>query len=108
RLPGLERGCLDAGHRDGLGRAHRAHRRRCGGEYVEDAANGRRAVDEPLVRAETAEGLAAPRTAFGWIVAGLRERRRRGVPAFTVLCCDNIQGKGVPGARPMSRSARRL
>ncbi|HLU63253.1 MAG TPA: mannitol dehydrogenase family protein, partial [Protaetiibacter sp.] len=27
------------------------------GGYVEDAANGRRAVDEPLVRAETAEGL---------------------------------------------------
>jgi mannitol 2-dehydrogenase len=76
------------------------------GGYVEDAANGRRAVDEPLVRAETAEGLAAPRTAFGWIVAGLRERRRRGVPAFTVLCCDNIQGNGEVARRSVEAVAR--
>ncbi|GMA89859.1 mannitol dehydrogenase family protein [Homoserinibacter gongjuensis] len=76
------------------------------GGYVEDAANGRRAVDEPLVRAETAEGLTAPRTAFGWIVAGLRERRRRGVPAFTVLCCDNIQGNGEVARRSVEAVAR--
>ncbi|HTN59080.1 MAG TPA: mannitol dehydrogenase family protein, partial [Protaetiibacter sp.] len=76
------------------------------GGYVEDAANGRRAVDEPLVRAETAAGLAAPRTAFGWIVAGLRERRRRGVPAFTVLCCDNIQGNGEVARRSVEAVAR--
>jgi mannitol 2-dehydrogenase len=76
------------------------------GGYVEDAANGRRAADDPLVRAETADGLTAPRTAFGWIVAGLRERRRRGLPAFTVLCCDNIQGNGEVALRSVEAVAR--
>lgn len=76
------------------------------GGYVEDAANGRRAVDEPLVRQETADGLRSPRTAFGWIVAGLRERRARGVEPFTVLCCDNIQGNGEVALRSVEAVAR--
>jgi mannitol 2-dehydrogenase len=64
------------------------------GSYFDEAAGGRRAADDPNVIAETADGLSSPRTAFGWIVAGLRERRRRGLPAYTVMCCDNIQGNG--------------
>ena len=39
-------------------------------------------------------GSSAPRTAFGWIVAALRERRARGIEPFAVLSCDNIQGNG--------------
>src|SRR5271165_2907205 len=35
-----------------------------------------------------------PRTAFGLIVAGLKRRRARGVPPFTVMSCDNIPGNG--------------
>lgn len=76
------------------------------GGYVEDAASGRRAVDDPLVLAETADGLRSPRTAFGWIAAGLRERRRRGVAPFTVLCCDNIQGNGEVARRSVEAVAR--
>jgi mannitol 2-dehydrogenase len=64
------------------------------GGYVSDPVNGRYPADDPLVAEETAGGLADPRTAFGWIVAALRERRRRGVAPFTVLSCDNIQGNG--------------
>ncbi|WP_425488416.1 mannitol dehydrogenase family protein [Nakamurella aerolata] len=37
---------------------------------------------------------ALPRTTFGLITAGLRLRRERGVPPFTVLSCDNLQGNG--------------
>jgi len=76
------------------------------GGYVEDEAAGRRAAADPLVLAETGGGLREPRTAFGWIVAGLRERRRRGVAPFTVLCCDNIQGNGEVARRSVEAVAR--
>jgi mannitol 2-dehydrogenase len=65
------------------------------GGYVSDPINGRHPGDDPLVAEEVAGGLARPLTAFGWIVAALRERRRRGVTPFTVLSCDNIQGNGA-------------
>src|SRR5690606_29778750 len=48
----------------------------------------------------------SPRTAFGWIVAALRERRRRGIPAFTVLSCDNVPGNGVVAQRSVEAVAR--
>lgn len=35
-----------------------------------------------------------PRTVFGAIVAALRARRAAGIPAFTVMSCDNIPGNG--------------
>ena len=36
----------------------------------------------------------APVTAFGAILAALRARRAAGVPAFTVMSCDNLPGNG--------------
>ncbi len=36
-----------------------------------------------------------PRTAFAYIVEGLRRRRDAGVEPFTVLSCDNLQGNGI-------------
>src|SRR5579859_2927894 len=36
----------------------------------------------------------APRTVFGYIVAGLERRRAAGVAPFTVQSCDNLQGNG--------------
>lgn len=62
--------------------------------YVEDPANGRVAAGDPGVRADVAGGLEAPTSAFGLIVAALRERRRAGIDPFTVLTCDNIQSNG--------------
>jgi mannitol 2-dehydrogenase len=35
-----------------------------------------------------------PATAFGFIVEALARRRARGIPPFTVLSCDNVQGNG--------------
>ena len=35
-----------------------------------------------------------PRTAFAYIVEGLRRRRDAGAAPFTVLSCDNLQGNG--------------
>ncbi|WP_127505777.1 mannitol dehydrogenase family protein [Actinoplanes solisilvae] len=36
----------------------------------------------------------APRTTFGLITAALERRRERGLPPFTIMSCDNIQGNG--------------
>lgn len=35
-----------------------------------------------------------PKTIFGFLTAALKKRRANGVPAFTVLSCDNIQHNG--------------
>ena len=64
------------------------------GGYVSDPTDGRLPESNPLVADEVASGFEHPRTAFGWIVAALRERRRAGIAPFTVLSCDNIQGNG--------------
>lgn len=74
--------------------------------YVEDPTGGRRAATDPLVMAETAGDLAEPRTAFGWIVAALRERRRRGIAPFTILSCDNVPGNGAVARRSVEAVAR--
>ncbi|GAA2010843.1 mannitol dehydrogenase family protein [Nakamurella flavida] len=52
----------------------------------------------PAVQADLAPG-AVPATAFGLVVEALARRRERGIPAFTVLSCDNIQGNGDVAAR---------
>lgn len=76
------------------------------GGYVEDPSGGKRAETDSSVVAETASGLSEPRTAFGWIVAALRERRRRGIAPFTVLSCDNVPGNGVVARRSVEAVAR--
>jgi mannitol 2-dehydrogenase len=48
---------------------------------------------------------AAPRTTFGLIIEGLVRRRERGLAAFTVLSCDNIQGNGDAARKSFSAFA---
>src|SRR5690606_16848805 len=46
---------------------------------------------------DIAHDLAHPRepaSAIGWLVEGLRLRRERGLPAYTVLSCDNLADNG--------------
>jgi len=76
------------------------------GGYVEDPIGGKKATDDALVIEETTGALSNPRTAFGWIVAALRERRRRGIPPFTVLSCDNVPGNGAVARRSVEAVAR--
>ncbi|PRY14018.1 mannitol dehydrogenase family protein [Kineococcus rhizosphaerae] len=63
------------------------------GGYNIDAVTGEFVLDEPGVAADLTDG-AVPRTSFGLVTEALRRRRDRGVPAFTVMSCDNIQGNG--------------
>lgn len=57
------------------------------------------------VLADLAPG-AVPATTFGLITEGLVRRRQRGVPPFTVMSCDNIQGNGHNAARVFTAFAR--
>ncbi|MCU1667543.1 MAG: Mannitol dehydrogenase domain protein [Blastococcus sp.] len=48
---------------------------------------------------------AVPRTAFGLVTEALVRRRQRGLPPFTVVSCDNIQGNGDVARRSFTAFA---
>lgn len=62
------------------------------GGYAIDEASGAFDLTAPGVREDLAGG--APRTAFGFLVEALARRRAAGLPAFTVLSCDNLRHNG--------------
>ncbi|GAB3274309.1 mannitol dehydrogenase family protein [Microbacterium lacusdiani] len=45
-------------------------------------------------------------TVFAYVTEALRRRRDRGIPAFTVLSCDNVQNNGEVAARAFTAFAR--
>lgn len=62
--------------------------------YGIDPKTGRLDLADPAIAADLASA-AEPRSAVGLIVEGLRLRRERGLPAFTVLPCDNLPSNGA-------------
>jgi mannitol 2-dehydrogenase len=74
------------------------------GGYNIHAVTGRFAEDDPGVRHDLQPG-APPRTSFGLITEALVRRRQRGVPPFTVVSCDNIQGNGDVARRSFAAFA---
>ncbi len=75
------------------------------GGYNFSATTGEFDADDPDVRHDAAPG-AVPRTVFGYVTEALRRRRDRGVPAFTVMSCDNIEGNGHVAQRTFTAFAR--
>ena len=63
------------------------------GGYLKNPATGDFDADNPAVVHDLANPQ-DPRTAFAYIVEGLRRRRDAGAAPFTVLSCDNLQGNG--------------
>jgi mannitol 2-dehydrogenase len=63
-----------------------------GGYYIDPASQAFDAT-HPDILADAAD-IAAPRTAFGLILAGLIARRANGTIPFTVMSCDNLPGNG--------------
>ncbi len=61
--------------------------------YYLDVASGQLLLDAPMVAADLANPR-EPKTVLGLIVEALRLRRANGVPAFTVLSCDNLPNNG--------------
>ncbi len=49
---------------------------------------------------------ATPKTTFGLVTEALNRRRLRGIPPFTVMSCDNIQGNGEVAHRMFMAFAR--
>ncbi|WP_419899203.1 mannitol dehydrogenase family protein [Roseomonas sp. USHLN139] len=75
--------------------------------YCHDPASGRLNPDHPDVRHDL-EHPDAPRSAVGFLVAALRQRRAAGLPPFTVLCCDNLPHNGALVAGLVRDHAARL
>jgi mannitol 2-dehydrogenase len=63
-----------------------------GGYYI-DPASGKFNPKHPDMVAD-ARNIAAPKTVFGLIIAGLIQRRDNGTPPFTIMSCDNIPHNG--------------
>lgn len=63
-----------------------------GGYYI-DPASQKFDPAHPDIAFDAAN-MAAPKTAFGLILAGLIRRREAGIQPFTVMSCDNIPGNG--------------
>src|SRR6185295_5155232 len=68
------------------------------GGYNFHAVTGEFVADDPGVRHDLTPGN-PPRTTFGLIVEALARRRDRGLPPFTIMSCDNIQGNGHAARR---------
>jgi mannitol 2-dehydrogenase len=63
------------------------------GGYFIDSASGLFDPAHPMMVADAANPE-HPTTVFGLIVAGLKQRHSAGIPAFTVMSCDNIPHNG--------------
>jgi len=63
------------------------------GGYFIDPASGKFNPEHPAIVADAAD-IDRPSTVFGIILAGLKRRRQAGIPAFTVMSCDNIPHNG--------------
>jgi mannitol 2-dehydrogenase len=75
------------------------------GGYLRNPATGEFDAGHESV-AHDVENLGNPRTVFAYIVEGLRRRREAGIPPFTVLSCDNLQGNGDVTRQTVSQLAR--
>ena len=75
------------------------------GGYNLDAVTGEFNSSDESVVADLRPG-AMPRTVFGMVTEALARRRERGMPAFTILSCDNIQGNGHVSQHAFTAFAR--
>jgi mannitol 2-dehydrogenase len=75
------------------------------GGYAVDAVTGHFDPADPAVAADLARS-GPPGSTFGLVTEALRRRRDRGLPAFTVVSCDNIEGNGHVAQRAFTAFAR--
>ncbi|MGJ3249272.1 MAG: mannitol dehydrogenase family protein [Elainellaceae cyanobacterium] len=63
-----------------------------GGYYVVEGT-GEFEVNHPTIQHDL-QHPNAPHGIYGFLTAALERRRQRGIPPFTLLSCDNLQGNG--------------
>jgi len=61
--------------------------------YYCDVNTGELYVDNPEIQHDL-KNPSAPKSSVGLICSALQERRKKGIPPFTVLSCDNLPGNG--------------
>ncbi len=64
------------------------------GGYMIDPATGKFDPSHPALQRD-AKNMDDPTSVFGLILAGLMKRRAAGIPAYTVMSCDNVPHNGV-------------
>ena len=74
------------------------------GGYNFNAVTGEFMADNPDIQYDL-RSPQAPRMTFGLITAAIERRRERGVPPFTIMSCDNIQGNGDAARRSFASYA---
>jgi len=74
------------------------------GGYNFDHATGAFDAENHAVQHDLANP-STPTTVFGYICEALDRRRTAGLPPFTVLSCDNVQGNGAVARRVMTAFA---
>lgn len=75
--------------------------------YYLDPATGALQIEAPAIAQDLAQPR-QPRTILGLIVEALRQRQAAGVPAFTVLSCDNLAHNGQRAKAAVLAYAARL
>ncbi|MBV1700447.1 MAG: mannitol dehydrogenase family protein [Hyphomicrobiales bacterium] len=75
--------------------------------YCHDPATGNLRLDHPDIVHDIANPT-RPRSAPGYILAALAVRRANGVPAFTVLTCDNLPANGVTAKKVLEQLANAI
>ena len=73
--------------------------------YCHDPATGELNAQHPDILHDLADPH-RPRSAPGFLVEAIRARKARGLPPFTVLCCDNLPANGRTVARVVTRLAQ--
>jgi mannitol 2-dehydrogenase len=66
-----------------------------------------RVVSLTITEGGYSTGTASPVSAFSLLSQGLARRRKRGLPPFTVVSCDNVQSNGELARRTLAAFARR-
>ncbi len=75
------------------------------GGYCMDDSTGEFMADLPAIQHDL-EHPTAPRTVFGFLCAALARRREAGIPAFTVMSCDNLPHNGAVARKALLAFAR--
>lgn len=75
------------------------------GGYHVNQVTGEFDPDDPGLQHDLEPGV-VPTSAFGLVVEGLARRRAGGVPAYTVMSCDNIPGNGHVAKKMLTSFAR--
>jgi mannitol 2-dehydrogenase len=73
-----------------------------GGYYI--ASNGEFDAGHPDLQRDLATPH-EPSCSFGYLLEALDRRRQRGMPPFTIMSCDNIQGNGAVAKKMLSAYA---